>query len=199
MFRALIAILFGACSVAFAAGPIDPRIMQHHIANLETEVEMLKSRLESQELANEALVKETSQLLKATQETLKRSREGSDSLKKNQDKNVEKLAADIKILKNHINDIAATVSDLTKRLQTISENDQTRALQIQDLEKALRALTSALNPKAPDATGVYTVKSGDTLEKIARANGITIQSLKELNDLSNDTIRPGQQLKIVSK
>ncbi len=195
----LIALFCGACSITFAAGPQDIKIIHHRLDNLETEIEILRSRLESQEQSNEALAKETSQLLKATQETLVRTRDGTDTLKKNQDKNVEKLASDIKILKNHLNELGSTLADLSKRIQSITENDLTRNEQIHDLEKALRSLTSALNPKAPESPGVYTVKSGDSLEKIARANGITIQKLKEFNDLTTDTIRPGQQLKVTPK
>nr|WP_319219676.1 LysM peptidoglycan-binding domain-containing protein [uncultured Trichococcus sp.] len=47
-------------------------------------------------------------------------------------------------------------------------------------------------PSAP--TGVYTVVAGDTLYKIAAANGLTISELKSLNTLTNDTIYVGQKL-----
>ena len=42
----------------------------------------------------------------------------------------------------------------------------------------------------------YTVKSGDTLWKIANSNGVTVSELKSMNGLSNDSIRTGQQLVI---
>lgn len=41
-----------------------------------------------------------------------------------------------------------------------------------------------------------TVKSGDALEKIARANRTTIESIKKLNRLSSDKLKVGQLLKI---
>lgn len=40
------------------------------------------------------------------------------------------------------------------------------------------------------------VKKGDTLERIARANGTTIASLKELNGLKSDRLRIGQLLQV---
>lgn len=46
------------------------------------------------------------------------------------------------------------------------------------------------------ATKEYTVKSGDSLGKIAYENGITIRALKELNGLTKDTLRIGQKLKV---
>lgn len=56
--------------------------------------------------------------------------------------------------------------------------------------------------KAPVAKAVkktpakyYTVKAGDTLYGISRANGLTVAQLRELNDLSKDrSIQPGQKL-----
>ena len=46
------------------------------------------------------------------------------------------------------------------------------------------------------ATKEYVVKSGDTLGKIAYANGITVKCLKEMNGLSSNGLRIGQKLKI---
>ena len=44
----------------------------------------------------------------------------------------------------------------------------------------------------------YTVKSGDTLWKIANSIGVTVSELKSMNGLSNDSIRIGQILVINS-
>src|SRR4029079_13794017 len=41
-----------------------------------------------------------------------------------------------------------------------------------------------------------TVKKGDTLEKIARANGTTIKKITEANQLKNDTLSIGQTLRV---
>ncbi|NGP77612.1 LysM peptidoglycan-binding domain-containing protein [Balneolaceae bacterium YR4-1] len=45
----------------------------------------------------------------------------------------------------------------------------------------------------------YTVKSGDTLYKIARAHNMTLDELKTLNDLSSNTISIGQQLTVKAR
>ena len=55
---------------------------------------------------------------------------------------------------------------------------------------------------APD-TGMggetYTVKSGDTLTKIAKAHGTTIKAIRAENNLTTDHIKVGQKLKIPAK
>ncbi len=45
----------------------------------------------------------------------------------------------------------------------------------------------------------YTVKSGDTLGKIAKANGVTVNALRSANQLKTDQIKVGQKLSIPGK
>lgn len=45
----------------------------------------------------------------------------------------------------------------------------------------------------------YTVKSGDTLYKIARAHNMTLEELKKLNDLTSNTISIGQRLTVKAR
>jgi LysM repeat protein len=70
---------------------------------------------------------------------------------------------------------------------------------------------SSGNETAPSAAGastssdmsageqIYTVKSGDTLSKIAKANGTTIKAIESENNLSTTKIKVGQKLKIPAK
>lgn len=44
----------------------------------------------------------------------------------------------------------------------------------------------------------YTVKKGDTLYRIARAHGLSVAELKQLNGLTSDLIRTGQVLRLAS-
>jgi LysM repeat protein len=55
---------------------------------------------------------------------------------------------------------------------------------------------------APDtgmAGETYTVKSGDSLTKIAKAHGTTVKAIKAENNLNTDHIKVGQKLKIPAK
>jgi LysM repeat protein len=66
--------------------------------------------------------------------------------------------------------------------------------------------TSATSPAAGtgpavESTGgeAYTVKSGDTLTKIAKAHGTTVKAIRAENNLTTDHIKVGQKLKIPAK
>ncbi|HWF19342.1 MAG TPA: LysM peptidoglycan-binding domain-containing protein [Verrucomicrobiae bacterium] len=51
-----------------------------------------------------------------------------------------------------------------------------------------------------DASGdVYVVKSGDSLTKIAKANGVTVKAIRTANELKTDRIKVGQKLKLPMK
>ncbi|SHH12746.1 Cell wall-associated hydrolase, NlpC family [Thermosyntropha lipolytica DSM 11003] len=48
------------------------------------------------------------------------------------------------------------------------------------------------------AEEIYTVKAGDSLWKIASRYGLTVEKLKQINNLTSDRIFPGQALKVSS-
>ena len=65
-------------------------------------------------------------------------------------------------------------------------------------EAVVKAVTEYIGDDyVPQSTeGYYTVKAGDSLWKIANQYGITVSKLKELNNLTTDTIKVGQVLKV---
>ncbi len=61
--------------------------------------------------------------------------------------------------------------------------------------------TDAVAPVAGSESGVtsYTVKSGDTLTKIAKDHGVSIKAIEAANNMVTTKIKVGQKLKIPSK
>lgn len=55
---------------------------------------------------------------------------------------------------------------------------------------------SLISVSTPQENEYYTVKSGDNLTTIARAHDMTLSELRELNNISRDLLRIGQQLAV---
>lgn len=102
-------------------------------------------------------------------------------------------------------------------LMSATELDRLRALcaeqemQIRQLEEKISQLTDTpppsrpapssdsptADPKPASEEATYTVKPGDSIERIARRNGITVADLVKLNSLKPDSvIHPGQKIKV---
>jgi LysM repeat protein len=61
------------------------------------------------------------------------------------------------------------------------------------------ATTATPTNGASAAAKTYTVKSGDTLQAVARRNGVTVKELQAANNLTTTRITVGQKLRIPSK
>jgi len=66
-------------------------------------------------------------------------------------------------------------------------------------ETAPSAIGASTSSDMSGGEGIYTVKSGDTLSKIAKAHGVTVKALESENNLSTTKIKVGQKLKIPAK
>jgi LysM repeat protein len=62
--------------------------------------------------------------------------------------------------------------------------------------KAAQRPTAAANTHKPK---VYVVKAGDTVEKIAKMHGTSVEAIKSENNLKSQILRPGQQLRVSSQ
>ncbi|CZT35124.1 peptidoglycan DD-metalloendopeptidase family protein [Rhizobium sp. 9140] len=99
---------------------------------------------------------------------------------------------------------AATALDVDKQKNkpVLPENRDVAILptQTQSREKGSTAngTTAGKQPVAGegDKAGTYTVKAGDSLNRIAKANGVSVDQLRAENGLTNGAIRVGQALKL---
>ncbi|MBI0577971.1 LysM peptidoglycan-binding domain-containing protein [Neobacillus cucumis] len=89
----------------------------------------------------------------------------------------------------------STVSEL-KKLNNLKSD---RIKVGQKLKVPGKANTTTTTSSTTKNVSTYTVKSGDTLGKIAKQFGLSLQDLKALNGLKSNLIRVGQKLKVTGK
>ncbi|MDE5649406.1 MAG: LysM peptidoglycan-binding domain-containing protein [Duncaniella sp.] len=94
----------------------------------------------------------------------------------------------------------ASASDVVKA-DAAASSSATKASIAKKTEAAKPAATTAKKATTTASPTIYKVKSGDTLDKIARKHGTTVAALQAANGMSknNTRINIGQKLKIPAK
>ena len=115
---------------------------------------------------------------------------------------IKNMTADLKKLQSHANDTSSTLQMIKQKLADWDQQIQTQNDNLKNMQAALQTLMEAFQVKMdiPSSLGSnpksYKVKNGDTLEKIAKAHGTTIQAIKDLNNLKTDRIVVGKTLQL---
>jgi LysM repeat protein len=109
------------------------------------------------------------------------------------EKTLDKAANDLRSLSTASAQALSSIQELEKNL--ISH--EKRLDEVGKLKGTLTSISKAISQKAPEPSAkTYRVKAGDSLEKIARHNQTTVETLKKINQLSSDKIVVGQELKL---
>lgn len=114
------------------------------------------------------------------------------------------LITDLKQMKTQYND---TIEIFNRYKEKIAELEATIEAQNQHmvtLETGLESILEIIQAKSPSKTSnsisstgkTYKVQPGDSLDKIARLHKISVQALKDANQLTKDRILVGQSLQI---
>ncbi len=93
----------------------------------------------------------------------------------------------------------AATQTTAQKTQSISISvSQANALPVQPCPVATvpKKTVTPVNPPPTAGVAVYSVKTGDTLSRIAKAHGTTVKALKAANHLTTDKISVGEQLKV---
>jgi len=113
-----------------------------------------------------------------------------------------KIASSYNTTVNQIKELNRLKSDLIypkQILQVTPENtkkDEVKTPAQPKAEQTTQKQTDTTTQKQTTQTATYTIKSGDTLSKIAASYKVTVAQLYEWNKLKSDLIYPGQVLKI---
>lgn len=116
----------------------------------------------------------------------------------NLEKTQKNASGDLHSLSGHANEASSALTQCKDRIREIEKEllkQSSRYEEIVKLKGTLETIAKNLKIKPPVAS--YRVKSGDSLEKIAKAHKISVDELKRLNKLDKDLIVVDQELKVV--
>ncbi len=108
------------------------------------------------------------------------------------EKTVDKMSGDLKSLMSYANQTTTSLSHYRDQIQEIDR----KLGEVSKLRSTLSQISKTYAAPETATQNTYRVKSGDSLEKIARMHQTTADALKKNNQLSSDKIAIGQELKI---
>lgn len=175
--------------------------MQHEVSNQQVEMKVFGEHLETLDTSLDAVRQELQQLKQLHKDKTALSARDTDSKLGSLDATAKGAITDIKALKAQLNDTTTALGHFKTRLNALEKVIEGQNQNIDALQAALRTVTDILQGKdvSTKATKAYVVKSGDALEKIARAHQMSIDDIKELNGLTNTKIIIGQKLQVYDR
>jgi LysM repeat protein len=162
--------------------------LRHGLKTTQVELSLLDERLKK---GDSALIrgKETSglALLSAQVNAMEKKITGLE-------KTIEKAAHDLHTLSGASN-LALTKIQIVE--QSLASHEK-RLDEVVKLKGTLTTISKAISQRpSTDSTKSYLVKAGDSLEKIARINHVSVESIRKVNPaLSKDKIIIGQELRL---
>jgi LysM repeat protein len=172
--------------------------MRHDLNSFQTEFQIIDSKIDSHEkllkkVKNELVRKNLAEIdvLAARIKNIERDFMGLEKMQKS-------IIADIKKISTHsskTNSFLGQYKKKIKELEKVVVSQNKRFEEIKELKKTLKAIASAIK-SGKKGFFSYKVKAKDTLGDIARSHGVTVSELKRVNNLKEDTIFIGQELKI---
>jgi LysM repeat protein len=185
---------------AHAAKSVDIEALRHMVDNQESELRMFENKLDSLNSLLESLNDQFSEAHAHQKALVKGTGSALDTKIASLESFTKSMAADIKKLHAHANDTSASLDFFKKKLSDWDQTLKHQNQNIENLQSAMQTLMEVLQVKAdagPSSAGkTYKVKDGDSLGKIAKSQGTTIQAIKEANNLNSDNIVVGKTLKI---
>ncbi len=159
--------------------------LKHALNNAQVEIQILEEQVQSQESLSKKMKPGASL---PTDSRLEKRLAVLEQMQ-------EKIHGDLKQLSSHANQTSTCLQQYSTK---ISEIEQNLERQRGDLKSSLKTFSSSLSTEItatsnPSSTS-YKVKSGDSLEKIARNYKVSVDALKKANQLSHNKILVGQEL-----
>ncbi len=185
----LAALILGGC---YSTWDQQAAVSSTDMQQLFAEVGEIKRKVSGYELELQLLEEKTSSQKMKSPDTLAKLEERIGKLERFQ----EKIAQDLRTLHAEMQESLSAFTQYKSRLQDLDQEISDQNARFKELAKLKQTLSSLSKAVDKEGQKIHKVRSGDSLEKIARHYQASIEEIKKINHLSNDTIIIGQELKI---
>ncbi|MCB1110539.1 MAG: LysM peptidoglycan-binding domain-containing protein [Chlamydiia bacterium] len=160
--------------------------IKHDLNTYEIEHHVIEGKLIDQEQTIASLRQQIAELKSGKLDSFVQELQNLEKKLHQISKKQDKIVTDIRQLSTHANDTTTALAQYKDKIAQFEKAIQGQNLQLNEIKK----IADAENGK------VYTVKSGDSLEKIARDHHTTVDAIKRLNGMSSDLIVVDQKLQL---
>ena len=166
--------------------------VKHNLNSYEIEHHVFEGKLLDQEETISALKKQISEInqdkLESFQEEVANIEKKCQQFVKKQ----EKITSEVRQLSSHANETTLALAQYKDKMAQFEKLISAQKEQLQEINKIKESLGAFTQASIKS----YVVKSGDSLEKIAREHGLTVEQIKHHNSMSSDLIVVGQEIQI---
>ncbi len=163
--------------------------LQMEVSNHTTELRIFDEKLNNSLTILESMRDQVQDAAKAQKDAVRGQSVGLENRILSLESSLKTITADIKQIQTHQNESANALKQYKQKIGELSDNTEA-------LQGALKTLMEAMQVNLAASTKIYSVMSGDTLEKIARKNKTSVKELIALNSLKGEKIVIGQILKL---
>lgn len=167
--------------------------IKHDLNTFEIEHNVLEGKLLDQEREIDILKQQINELKSSNLDSFLQNLQKVEKNLQHLSKKQEKIIVDIRQLSSHANETTTALSQYKDKIGQLEKAIILQNQQINELTKvkeSITKLTQIENRKT------YRVKTGDSLEKIAREHGTNVEELKRINQMTSDLIVVDQLLSL---
>ena len=165
--------------------------VKHELNTYQIEHHIIEGKLIDQEQLIETLRQQVSELVSGKYPSVTQEIQNLEKKIQQLSKKQEKITTDIHQLGSHANDTTTALSQYKEKIIHLEKALQAQALQLQEACKVKEELAKL---SQLEGSKIYTVKPGDSLEKIARQSRTTVEEIKKVNKMTSDLIVVDQEL-----
>ncbi|NGX29368.1 MAG: Chromosome partition protein Smc [Candidatus Anoxychlamydiales bacterium] len=172
--------------------------LRHDINCFHTEMQIVDGKVKHQEDATQNLKQQHLEKLQLKIENLTKLFSEMENKITLFETKSHSLNSNFSNLSNHANETTLALTQHKDKINELEKIILKQNARLEDIAKVKTTLEDIVKTIKSNSSNylIYKVKAKDSLEKIAKINNVTVDSIKHLNALENDLIVVGQKLKI---